>query len=275
MKALYFDCFSGISGDMTLGGLIDLGINVNLFKSELAKLNLSGYDVIIEKTSRYGISGTDVRVVIGHTCSGPRPVRNLENIKKIIDQSGLNWRVKDFSKKVFFEISQAEAKVHNKDINEVHFDEAGALDSIVDIAGTAICIELLGVQRVFSSPLHDGSGFIKCEHGILSVPVPAVMEMLTGSKIPLINEGITAELVTPIGMGIIKCLASDFGNMPAMIVDKIGYGIGKRDTGRLDALKIVMGTLLGGDEALEEISFLEANAEDMSPEVLSFMSEDF
>ena len=221
---------------MTLGALIDLGIDTRLFKSELAKLNLTGYDIIIEKASRCGIFGTDVRIITGnedeqnhhgysgsmqhshghfhnHDYAGLHPVRNLESIGMIIDQSDLNRSIKDFSKKVFYEIVRAEAKVHNKDINEVYFHEIEALDSIVDIVGTAICIDLLGVQKVFSSPLHEGLGFIKCEHGILPVPVPAVMEMLADNKIPLITEDMNAELVTPTGMGIIKCLFCSFGNL--------------------------------------------------------------
>jgi len=290
MKILYFDCFSGISGDMTLGALLDLGIDYELFKSELAKLNLAGYDIMIEKKPKNGIIGTDVQITLNeeyeklshthsdghghsHTHDHSHSYRNLKSIEMMIDWSELNQNVKDFSKKVFREIARAEAKVHDKDINEIHFHEVGAIDSIVDIVGTAICIDLLGVKKVFSSPLHDGSGFIECEHGILPVPVPAVMEMLADSKIPIICEDVKTELVTPTGMGIIKCLASDFGNMPAMIVDKIGYGFGKRETGRFNALRVVMGTLFGEDSMMEEISILETNIDDMSPEVLGFTME--
>jgi len=149
----------------------------------------------------------------------------------------------------------------------------GAVDSIVDIVGTAICIDLLGVKKVFSSALHDGKGFVECQHGILPVPVPAVLEMLTDGKIPLVIEDVQAELITPTGMGIIKCLASDFGNMPAMIVNRIGYGMGKRDTGRLNALRVIMGDLFGEDNMLEEIAVLETNIDNMSPEALGFTME--
>jgi len=316
MKVLYFDCFSGISGDMALGALLDLGIDKEEFKKELDKLNLKGYDIVIEKKTKNGIAGTDVQVVLNeeyeemqrraeqhehphhhdggghshdHGChDGPhdhshghghehgghsRSMRNLKAIEMMIDWSDLKQSVKDLSKKVFREIARAEAKVHNKDINEVHFHEVGAIDSIVDIVGVAICIDMLGAERVFSSPLHDGHGFIQCQHGTIPVPVPAVMEMLKDSKIPLIQEDVNTEMVTPTGMGLIKCLSSSFGNMPAMIIDKVGYGLGKRETGRLNALRVVMGTLFGEDSMMEEIAVLETNIDDMSPELLGFTSE--
>lgn len=318
MKVLYFDCFSGISGDMAMAALLDLGIDSERFLSELAKLNLKGYEIFIEKKAKNGIFGTDVKVILtdeqhnssdyhhddghhhddsdhchqhAHHNVGDNHVhvdhshahsrhhdhshtaRNLADIELLIDRSELKQNVKDFSKKVFREIARAEAKVHNKDINEVHFHEVGAVDSIVDIVGVSICLDLLGVQKVFSSPLHDGHGFIECQHGIIPVPVPAVMEMLADSKIPLVSEDVNTELVTPTGMGIIKCLASDFGSMPAMIIDRIGYGMGKRDTGRFNALRVVMGTLPGGDNALEEIAVLETNIDDMNPELLGYVTE--
>ncbi|MGI6777600.1 MAG: nickel pincer cofactor biosynthesis protein LarC [Acetivibrionales bacterium] len=329
MKALYFDCFSGISGDMTLGALIDLGINKEKFINELKKLNLSGYEIVIEKKEVNGIFGTDVQVILSdelkeleekikkheqehhhdhthshehdghihsqqhghshshgdghshfygqdghsHSHSHEHSMRNLKAIEMIIDWSDLKQSVKDFSKKVFREIARAEAAVHNKDINEIHFHEVGAVDSIIDIVGTAICIDMLGVEKVFSSPLHDGRGFIECRHGIIPVPVPAVMEMLKGTGIPLITEDVNTEMVTPTGMGLIKSMASGFGNMPAMIIDRIGYGMGKRDTGRFNALRAILGSLPDEDRMLEEIAVLETNIDDMSPEILAFVSE--
>lgn len=291
MKALYFDCFSGISGDMTLGALIDLGIDKDVFLSELGKLNLAGYEIVIEKKASNEIIGTDVHVILveehvsdshthshhghehSHSHSHSHPERNLKNIEDLIDLSDLKQSIKNFSKKVFKEVATAEAKVHNKDINEVHFHEVGAIDSIVDIVGVAICLDLLGIEKVFSSPLHDGNGFIECRHGMLPVPVPAVMEMLVDSHIPYIIEDVNTELVTPTGMALIKCLTSDFGNMPAMIVDKVGYGMGKRETGRFNALRVVMGNLFGEDSILEEIAILETNIDNMSPEVLGYTME--
>ncbi|MCG9966797.1 nickel pincer cofactor biosynthesis protein LarC [Pelotomaculum terephthalicicum JT] len=277
MKVLYFDCFSGISGDMTLGALIDLGIDVELFKGELHKLNLTGYEITIQKKVKHGIAGTDIE--INASKDHAHSSRNLRDIEMLIDSSGLNEQVKCFSRKVFREIAGAEAKVHNKSIDEVHFHEVGAVDSIVDIVGTSICLDLLGAQKVFSSPLHEGQGFIECLHGMLPVPVPAVMEMLAGGRIPIpvITENINTELVTPTGIGIIKCLASGFGSMPAMIIQKVGYGMGKRETGRLNAMRIVLGTLLenNGDNNgnMEEIVVLETNMDDLSPEITGYMMD--
>ncbi len=301
MKVLYFDCFSGISGDMTLGALLDLGVDEQLLRKELNKLKLAGYKLAIGKSIKNGITGMDVNVILtndeknhhdhsdnhnhehGHTThnsghnhshSHAHHARNLKDIETLIDVSGISQGVKDFSKKVFREIAAAEAKVHDKDIYEVHFHEVGAVDSIVDIVGTAICLDLLGVDRVYASKLHDGHGFIKCQHGTIPVPVPAVMEMLSGSGIPLIQTDINTELVTPTGMGIIKCLSSGFGSIPQMSVDKVGYGMGKRETGGFNALRLIMGTL---DETHKhthgEIVLLETNIDDMNGEALGYTME--
>jgi len=353
MKILYFDCFSGISGDMTIGALLDLGIDRDVFLKELSKLDLDGYRAEINTKIAMGISGTDFNVVLTdgddgecssdhnaghghghehghihdhdhtdghshdhdhtdghmhansedyahyheHSHSGAE--RNLPDIEHIFETSRLSGFVKAFSKRVFREIAEAEAKVHGKTVDEVHFHEVGAVDSIVDIAGTAICLELLGAEKVVSSVLHDGSGFIHCRHGIIPVPVPAVMEMLSGSGIPLVSEDVATELVTPTGMGLIKCMASEFGARPPMTVEKTGYGLGKRNTGRLNALRIIFGELYddkscgndgidarnGGaseqsDEKItpvaevtiqnDEIAVLETNMDDVSGETLGY-----
>ncbi|KNY26985.1 nickel pincer cofactor biosynthesis protein LarC [Pseudobacteroides cellulosolvens] len=335
MKVLYFDCFSGISGDMTVGALLDLGIDKGLFMEELRKLNLGGYEVLIEKTTRQGIAGTDFNVVVNeeydnivkrmeqnghlkmetsmshdhqhshahshehshahnhehnhsnqhnhdhnHECDHNHQhedehhhARNLLDIEALIDASTLKQSVKKLSKRVFREIARAEAKVHNKDINEVHFHEVGAVDSIVDIVGTSICLDLLGVRDVYCSPLHDGQGFIECAHGVIPVPVPAVMEILANSQIPLVIEDVKTELITPTGAGIVKTLCRNFGSMPVMIIDKVGYGFGKRDTGRLNALRVVIGTILSHDSLMEDMVLLETNIDDTTSEILGFTME--
>ena len=311
MRILYFDCFSGISGDMTMGALLDLGIDTRVFQQELAKLNLDGYELKITKKLVNGITGTDVSVILrdlneecheislhvaredvchnksihgepvckdhhegnhshSHTHDHNHSERNLKDISLIIDQSSLSGWVKSFSKAVFLEIAAAEAKVHSKGINEVHFHEVGAVDSIVDIVGTAICMEILGVEKVYSSELHDGKGTIVCRHGTIPVPVPAVMEMLTGSGIPLISENIGTELVTPTGMALIKHMAKDYGQMPPMLADKAGYGMGKRETGKFNALRVVLGDMYEEKLTDEEIVVLETNIDDMSPEILGY-----
>lgn len=289
MKVLYLDCFSGISGDMMLGALLDLGIDQDELKKELEKLKLSGYQININKKVINGITVTDVDVEVhehdhdhdhdhdhNHEHGNDHhhhDARNIEDIERLIDDSGLSDKVKDFSKRVFGEIARAEARVHNMDVRQVHFHEVGAVDSIVDIVGSAICLDLLGIDRVYCSALHDGNGFIECRHGKLPVPVPAVMEMLKNSGIPYITEDINTELVTPTGMGLVKCLSEGFGVMPPMTVNNVGYGAGKRQTGRFNALRCVVGELLQGEEKDREISVLETNIDDMNHEILGYVME--
>lgn len=259
MKVLYLDCSSGISGDMTLASLLDLGVNKNFLISELKKLKVSGYELIITKKYRHSIQMMDVDVRLTnnkHSHSSKRSEygddkqeqhmsreRNLLKINHIIDESDINEKAKIMSKKIFKEIAEAEAKVHGKSIEKVYFHERGAVDSIVDIVGTSICVAALDVDVVYSSPIHDGKGFIKCRCGMLPVPVPAVMAMIEGTRIPLIQENVDTEMVTPTGMGIVKCLVEDYGEMPSMKINKIGYGLGKRETGRFGAVRAIIGTL--------------------------------
>lgn len=274
MKILYFDCFSGISGDMALGALIDLGADAEDLKNELHKLKLSGYRLSIKKEVRHGISGTDVEVVTDKINNDyEHHGRRLKDIVGIIESSELSAFVKAFSIKVFNEIARAEAKVHGESIDDIHFHEVGAIDSIVDIAGVGICLDFLGIDKVMASPLHEGQGFIECSHGILPVPVPAVMEMLAGSGIPVIVDNIDTELITPTGLGIIKCLASDFKCMPPMSVERTGYGMGKRSTGKLNALRAILGTLSECKYTPETIVSLETNIDDMNPEILGYVTE--
>ncbi len=353
MRVLYFDCFSGISGDMVLGALLDLGLDHNAFLNELNKLNVAGYSVEIRKMVKNGILATDVNVILeedihelcnGHECEDSHehsngykygdnkeynhshehqhehshghdyshehqyehsheddhcneyqhdhmdehdhehghshvhshsvPQRNLLDIENIISMSNIKPRVKDMSIKIFREIARAEAKVHGKNIDEVHFHEVGAIDSIVDIVGACICIDMLGVERIFASELHDGKGFVKCAHGLLPVPVPAVMEMLCESKIPLISENIPFELVTPTGIAILKMTSSGYGKMPPISIERTGFGMGKRETGHFNALRAVVGTLYQQDTIQnDEISILETNIDNMSPEILGYTME--
>jgi uncharacterized protein (TIGR00299 family) protein len=188
--------------------------------------------------------------------------------------SSLRPRVKAMSTKIFREIARAEAKVHGKEINEIHFHEVGAIDSIVDIVGACICIDMLGVERIYASELHEGKGFVKCAHGLLPVPVPAVMEMLCNSNIPLITEDIPFELVTPTGIAILKMTCSSFGKMPALSIERTGYGMGKRETGRFNALRAVIGSLYQQDMIPnDEVTILETNIDNMSPEILGYTME--
>lgn len=305
MRVLYFDCFSGISGDMTLGALLDIGVSERQFRDELDKLDLRGYRLEISKKLKFGIAGTDVNIFLtdeedthhhnhrhkhhrhrlprhrhhGHNNSQHvsdeehHHGRNFDDIIELIENSRLKKKVKEFSKKVFTEIAQAEARVHGKSLHEVHFHEVGAVDSIVDIVGAAICLDLLDIDAVYSSPLYDGQGFVSCQHGIIPVPVPAVLEMLAGSDIPLIQTDAKTELVTPTGMGIIKCLAKGFGKMPPVKIIQAGFGMGKRDIGRLNALRVVMGEILDASHNHDEAVLLETNIDNISSEILGYTME--
>lgn len=291
-RILYFDCFSGISGDMTLGALIDLGLDPEVVRKEIEKIGISGYNFSVQRTQKYGISGMDVTVAL----HDHEEERNLTEISQIIFSSRITDKAKDMTLSIFKEIAMAEAAVHGKDINEVHFHEIGAVDSIVDIAGVAICLDMLGISKIVCSPLHEGKGFVECRHGVLPIPVPAVAQMLKGSGITLITEDIEAELVTPTGIGIIKALAEGSSPMPQMTIEKVGYGFGKRDTGRLNALRIFMGSLTEKGEAIIRIdaeptpkreiglesmssatpgtiAVLEANIDDMTGEMLGYAME--
>lgn len=306
-RILYFDCFAGISGDMCIGALLDLGIDEALVISELNKLRVKGYDIEVKKINRYSISGTDVKVTLneaegcdyknhenheahnhepqahGHSHPHNHKDRSLADISNIIKDSGISKNAKDLSIAVFTEIAQAEAAVHGKSVEEVHFHEVGAIDSIVDIVGAAICIDMLKVDRIICSPVHEGQGFINCRHGRLPVPVPAVAKMLEDSGIPLVIEDVEAELVTPTGFGILKTVSESSGKIPEMLVERVGYGFGKTETGRLNALRVIMGsrkenTFEGADESIrekirEKVALLETNIDDATGEILGYTME--
>jgi uncharacterized protein (TIGR00299 family) protein len=252
MRVLYFDCFSGISGDMVLGALIDCGVDVDAFKNELGKLNLDGYSLNIKRAMKNGISGVDVDVVLedhdhcehhdDHEESHHEHHhhhRNLSDIISIIEKSGLSERVKDISKLIFTKLANAEAKIHGKTVEEVHFHEVGAVDSIVDIVGAALCVDLLGIDKFVSSPVNTGMGFVKCQHGIIPVPGPAAVELLKG--VPVYSLDINTELVTPTGAAIISTLCQSFGPIPNMIVESTGYGCGKKDLEIPNLLRVIIG----------------------------------
>ncbi len=254
-KILYFECLSGIAGDMTIASLLDLGVDKNKFLSEIKKLNLEGYEIDIKKEQKNGITGT--RFIVNllnehshnhdhhhhhkheHSHHHEHDHRNLKDIEKLIDKSDLNENIKLMSKKIFKYVAEAEAKIHDKKIDEVHFHEVGAIDSIIDIVGTAICLDILDFDKIYSSPLHIGTGFVKCAHGKIPVPAPATLEILKG--IPVYSTGIRSELVTPTGAAIIKAVAEKFIPIPEIEIEKIGYGHGTKDLEITNTLRTIMG----------------------------------
>ena len=254
MKALYFDCSSGISGNMTLGALTEIIGDENYLINELKKLNVDGYKIEISKKVKNGITGTYVDVILEqehehhhnhehehHHEHHHHEHRNLDDVNKIIDESSLNDDVKDLAKRIFLRVAEAEAKVHNKTLEEVHFHEVGAIDSIIDIVGTSILINKINPDKIISSIVNDGYGFIECAHGKISVPVPATSEIFANSNVKFRQIDIDTELVTPTGAAIIAELATEFTTLPTMTIDKIGWGAGFKDLEIPNVLKVYCG----------------------------------
>lgn len=268
MKIAYFDCFSGISGDMILGALADLGIELSFFQKELKKLNLQGgYSLSYRKLKRGIIETTKVDVKV--TDQSPAE-RNLKDICQIIEKSSLSENIQEDSIKIFQRLAKAEAAVHGGSIDQVHFHEVGAIDSIIDIVGSVIGLHHFKISKIISSPINTGSGFVKCDHGTLPVPAPAVLELLKG--FPCFSSGHKQELATPTGVAIITTMAEIFGPMPNLIVDNSGYGAGNAELEDLpNALRIILGNSLTPTK--EELFILETNIDDMNPEFYELAME--
>lgn len=267
MRVAYFDCFSGVSGDMILGALIDAGLDLGVLESELDKLKVSGYRIRAERAIRKGISGTKFSVDVIEQ----KAERRLEDILEIIDQSDLDTDVKELSKEVFEQLAIIEAKIHCKNIEDVHFHEVGALDSVIDVVGSLIGIKRLGIEAVYSSKVHVGTGFVRCQHGILPVPAPATLELLKG--IPIYSTGIKAELVTPTGAAILKTLSKSFGVMPEMEVKRIGYGAGSRDLEIPNLLRVYIGEVKKEEYQQDKAILVQTNIDDMNPEFFDYVTE--
>ena len=295
MKTLYFDCSSGISGNMTLGALLEILGDEDYLLNELDKLNIDGYKIEISKKVKNGITGTYVDVILDHEHHHEHDHshkhsnhehghehesehehhhhhehRNLNDINKIIDESKLDDKVKDLAKRIFLRVAKAESKVHGKPIEEVHFHEVGAIDSIIDIVGTAILINKINPDRIISSIVNDGYGFIECAHGTMSVPVPATSEIFASSNVKFRQIDVDTELVTPTGAAIISELAEDFTTLPAMVTEKIGWGAGFKDLKIPNVLKVYLGNM---EEKNDNFVVMETNIDDTSGEVLGYTEE--
>ncbi len=269
MKILYYDCFSGISGDMNLAAMIDLGIDSMYLINELNKLNLDGWELIVEKDQRHGIFGTKVTV---KQTKEDKSHRHLSDIARIITDSKLDNKVKLTSMLMFDLVAEAEAKVHNTSKEKIHFHEVGAIDSIIDIVGAAICYHKLNVDRVIISRLELGGGFVKCAHGNLPVPAPATAEII--KDIPVSTGGVDFEATTPTGATIVKTLGDVFNIENRMTISSSGYGIGhKVNESRPNILRVHLGEeseeKTGGDKS----SLLECNIDDMNPEWYDSLTE--
>lgn len=270
----YFDCFSGISGDMALGALMDLGVPLEWLKSNLAQLPMEPFDIRSSGSIRHGIQANQVCLSI----AADSPSRDYGDIQTLIQGSQLPKRVKKTSLAVFDRVASAEAKIHGVAKDHVHFHEVGALDSIVDIVGTALCLEYLGIIQVFASNIPLGKGFVSCRHGILPVPAPATLEIL--SNVPVFGTQIDQELVTPTGAAIIAEIASEFGGMPPMRIQRVGYGAGQREVAdRPNLLRVIMGVPASmsdrekAEGAAESVVMVETCIDDMNPEFFGYLMD--
>jgi pyridinium-3,5-bisthiocarboxylic acid mononucleotide nickel chelatase len=335
MRIAYLDCFSGMSGDMFLGALVDAGVPARLFEETIAALNVGGR-LDISRVDRSGVTATKVDVYVNGEKELPREVyweqrahkhehphghehhhshdrepvalrehnfsrtqaaedaaperrsgmpaphehnhqhtRGLKEIREIIGKSAINETAKNTAIAIFEALGAAEAKIHNSDIEEVHFHEVGAVDAMVDIVCAAVGVEALSVDKLVCSPLNVGGGTVKCAHGTFPVPAPATLELLQGA--PVYSSGIDVELVTPTGAAIVRTLATRFGSFPAMKVQKIGYGAGTRDfAGHANVVRLSIGesqTEMAANVSHETIAVLEANLDDLNPQVFGYVMD--
>ncbi|HXX99864.1 MAG TPA: nickel pincer cofactor biosynthesis protein LarC [Candidatus Limnocylindrales bacterium] len=270
MKTAYFDCFSGISGDMTLGALVDAGCPLDFLRDKLRGLQVPGWEISAEKVWKSGLAATHIRVKTEDT----RTHRSLSTILGILEHSGLESRVKQRASDIFTKLGEAEAAVHDVPLEKIHFHEVGAVDAIVDIVGACIGFGELGIESFACSPLNVGGGTAKMAHGILPVPAPATARLLMGK--PTYSNGVQKELVTPTGAAIVATLCENFGPQPAMKVSAIGYGAGTTDIeGQPNVLRIMVGEV--SNKVVEghggTIRVLEANLDDMNPQIFGYLLE--
>ena len=271
MKTLYYDCFAGISGDMNLGALIDLGVDADYLKTELEKLNIEGFHLEIKQDQRRGISGTKADVIIENPDNEKH--RHLRHVEEIINNSSLSDQVKQNSLKIFNLIAEAEAKVHNIAKERVHFHEVGALDSIADIVGAAICLDYLKVDKIMSSSIQLGGGTVKCAHGIMPVPAPATA--LIVQNVPVKSGLVNHEATTPTGAAILVAMVDEFTDNIGFPITKTAYGIGNRDSEVPNVLRVFLSetTATVKDVQVEKAMVLECNIDDMNPEHYDFILE--
>ncbi|CEP67725.1 Uncharacterised protein family UPF0272 [Moorella glycerini] len=268
MKVAYFDCFSGISGDMCLGALLANGLSRDELVAGLKGLALEGWELKVREVKQQGIAAIDVEVQV----AGHQPHRHLEDILELINNSPLPAPVREKATAVFQHLARAEGQVHGISPEKVHFHEVGAVDAIIDIVGTVLGLHLLGIERVIASPLPLGSGWVECHHGKLPVPAPATLYLLQGY--PVYGTEDKAELVTPTGAALITTLAGSFGPFPAMNLTSVGFGAGKTLLTHPNLLRLALGEIAGTQPEGEESSLvLETTIDDMNPEFFPALME--
>lgn len=270
MRIAYFDCFSGASGDMILGSLLDAGLDIDLLRNELGKLHLSHYDIQAERILSRGLRGTRALVLIDQEHHQLHH-RHLRHIREILHQSDLDKQVKDRALGIFVRLAEAEAAVHRKEIEEIHFHEVGAMDAIIDVVGAVAGLNALGVERIYCSPVHVGSGTVECAHGTLPVPAPATAELIKGREV--YATSVKGELLTPTGAAILTELTQQFGAMPRMAPDAIGYGAGRADLPIPNLLRVFIGEERDEGAAAHGagMAVMETTIDDMNPQIYEYL----
>jgi uncharacterized protein (TIGR00299 family) protein len=264
MKAVFVDCFSGISGDMFLGALVDLGIAPDDLRAAVSRLPIGGYRIEAEAVRRQGLAGHAVRVILDERVT--QPARHLSEIEDIIQGSDLDPRVREDACRVFRALADAEGSVHGVPPTEVHFHEVGAVDAIVDVVGAVWGLHALGVEKVFASSIPTGSGTVQTAHGLLPVPAPATLALLAKCGAPLRSSPATTELVTPTGAALLATLASF--EQPEIRVSRVGYGFGQKVLPWANVVRLWLGVVSPGDLGVDEVDVIEANLDDELPEIL-------
>jgi uncharacterized protein (TIGR00299 family) protein len=278
MRIAYFDCFAGISGDMALAALIDAGADFDVIREELAKLPLEPFDLELEDAETAGLHG---RRIVVRASEGP-VIRTYASIRTLLLGAGLPPAATGLAQRIFRRLAEAEATVHRKEVDLVTFHEIGAVDSIVDITGSALALTMLGADRVFASAIPTGMGMTRTEHGAMPIPAPAVVELLRGA--PLFSRGVPFELVTPTGAAILAATVEGYGEIPAMRIAGVGYGAGTHELGFPNLLRVLIGEEVRGRGATEPAEadavvgtgelVLETNVDDLSPEVTAYVLEE-
>lgn len=262
MNILYYDCFAGISGDMNLAAMLDLGVDQGYLLQQLARLNLSGYHIEVSQAQRHSISGTQVNVQLTEA----QPHRSWQTIQKIIKNSKLSDSVKQRSLAVFHQLAQAEAQVHGVEAETIHFHEVGAIDALIDIVGAAICLEALAVDKILCSTVELGGGWVECAHGVMPVPVPATVALLAGKPTRL--GRVAFETTTPTGAALLATHVDEFTDTPAFTIEKIAYGIGHRETPIPNVLRVYLGEYTPVEAQLYNLA---CNIDDMNPEFYDYV----
>lgn len=295
MRTLYFDCFSGASGDMVLGALVDLGLDPAVLADAVDRLGLGDVRLEIARVERAALAATKVDVVVGGLVEGPHghvhehphhhdhdqdhdhahdagTSRSLPEILELIARSGLTDRTKALASRIFARLGEAEGRAHGSTPDEVHFHEVGAVDAVVDVAAACAAFEALGVERFVSSPLNVGSGAVTFSHGAYPVPGPATAELVRG--VPIYSGAVRKELLTPTGAAIITTVADSYGPLPELVVDRIGYGAGARDVPmHPNVLRLFLGDSAAAHRGADRVAVVEAAIDDMTPEALGHFTE--